>query len=140
MKLKLLSIFFIFPLLAYPLPVTIEGEVIGKPMKRGKYYLINVNDGTATIGIFTRELPEITYYGRYGVLGDRIRVIGEKNYACKEHWGKLDIHADSIEILEKGKLEEKPISKNKLFFSLALLLITLLLVVVHRRIGISSKK
>ncbi|MEW6680340.1 MAG: DNA-binding protein [bacterium] len=115
--------------------IEIEGEVVGKPMKRKNFYLLNIYDKTGAIGVFIRldKCPKISYYGRYGVIGDKIRVFGIFNPACKEHGGKMDIHASSIEVLEKGRRIEKPVSRTKLGILAILSLLALLLIFVRKR-------
>ncbi len=113
--------------------IIIDGEVIRKLMKRGNLYLLNISDGTITIGVFIDKMPKIRYYGKYGVMGDRVRVSGKFNLSCKKHWGKMDIHGLSMEVLEKGKLQEKLISKERMLLLLALSLGAILLIIIHRR-------
>ncbi|MEW6482529.1 MAG: DNA-binding protein [bacterium] len=115
--------------------IEIEGEVVGKPMKRKNFYLLNIYDKTGAIGVFIRldKCPKISYYGRYGVMGDKIRVSGIFHPACKEHGGKMDIHASSIEVLEKGRRIEKPVSRTKLGILAILSLLALLLIFVRKR-------
>ncbi|MEW6103731.1 MAG: hypothetical protein AB1630_07985 [bacterium] len=115
--------------------VEIEAEVVGKLIKRGNFYLLNINDKTGGIGVFIKidKCPKIEYYGRYGVIGDRIRVFGIFHPVCKEHWGKMDIHSSSIEVLEKGKIQKERINKNRILLLFALTLASLLLIMIHKR-------
>jgi len=84
--------------------VIYTGEVIGDIMRRGDNCWINVSDGNNAIGIWLplKETEMIKYTGQYRYRGDIVKVKGIFNRACSEHGGDLDIHTDSLEILESG--------------------------------------
>ena len=96
--------------------VIYSGEVIGDIMKRGGYAWINVSDGSNAIGIWIpfEETEKIEYTGQYRYKGDTVKIIGIFNRACPEHGGDLDIHAKSIEVIERGH----EIKRNTNFYGL----------------------
>ncbi len=81
-----------------------SGEVVGDILYRGDYAWINISDGANAIGIYipTAEAEKIEYVGRYRVVGDTVSLTGTFHRACAEHGGDMDIHADTINITEKG--------------------------------------
>jgi len=104
--------------------VTIKGEAIGEPMKRGEYTWINISDGSTAMGIWikTNDAQNISFYGSNKAKGDIVKITGEFHRACAEHGGDMDIHSLSIKIAEKGYLtnEKTNISKAKLGLILSL--------------------
>jgi len=52
--------------------INIQGEAIGELLERGKYSFVNLNDGTAAIGIYlkTTDGEIIKSYGNYHKIGD----------------------------------------------------------------------
>ena len=103
--------------------VTLEGEVIGDIMCRGQYCWVNLNDGSAAIGVW---LPKerakiIKYKGSYKQTGDWLRVTGVFNRACQQHSGQLDIHADEIKKVKQGKTIPEKVSLNKRNLAIVLL-------------------
>lgn len=109
--------------------VSYQGEVIGDVMLRGDFAWVNANDGLNAIGIWvSKDLArKITLTGSYKFFGDTISVEGKFNRACLQHGGDLDIHANSLAILEKGYAVKETISIQKIIASLAFLAIVLFL-------------
>ncbi len=111
-----------------------KGEAIGDIMYRdnGQYGWINVNDGKSAIGIWSvkENLEKISVVGGYSQTGDTLLITGRLNAACEEHGGDLDIHAEDIEIIEKGAIY--PVEVNeRLFFIFKLLIVpTVILLIV----------
>jgi len=113
--------------------VVYEGEVIGDIMVRGEYCWINLNDGEAAIGVWIKKdmAKEIEYKGSYRFRGDWIRVKGIFNRSCLEHGGDLDIHAISLEKIEKGKEEKERLILPKLNLSIKLGGVLLCLIILN---------
>ncbi len=88
--------------------VSYGGEVVGDIMYRNGYAWIEINDGTNTISVYipASEAKKIKYVGRYRVFGDTVQLTGAFHRACAEHGGDLDIHADTITVMEKGHTVE----------------------------------
>lgn len=101
--------------------VVFVGEAVGDVMVRGEQAWITVNDdhysrralaesaelrgGNSGIGVWLsrEEAAKITRLGRYGSIGDRVSVRGVFHADCPEHGGDFDIHASSLEVLERGR-------------------------------------
>lgn len=84
--------------------IVYTGEIIGDILDRGEYTWINVSDGNNAIGVWvkSKDLTGINKVGRYNSKGDTVIITGTYYRACAEHGGDLDIHADKIELIEKG--------------------------------------
>ncbi len=104
--------------------VVVQGEIVGDIMKRGDHDWINVLIGGTAFGIWISgdQRASITYAGRYGVLGDRVRITGIYHRACREHGGNPDIHALSLEVAAKGHIFPCPIPFWKLTAAVGLLI------------------
>jgi len=112
--------------------VLYKGEVIGDIMTRKEFVWINVNDGANAIGVWSDRnlVKEILYTGSYKSRGDTVEVKGVFHRACLEHGGDLDIHAETLRIVEPGAVikEKLDIVKRKTAFILlgALCIVALL--------------
>jgi len=86
--------------------VAYEGELIGEVMTRGEYSWLNLNDGQNAIGIWTGNnfLNLISFAGDYTHKGDWLQVRGVFNRACQVHGSDLDIHAQSINLIRRGRI------------------------------------
>lgn len=86
--------------------VIYEGELIGEVMTRGDYSWLNLNDGQNAIGVWTGNnfLNLISFAGGYNRQGDWLQVQGVFNRACKTHGADLDIHAQSISLIRRGRI------------------------------------
>ncbi len=84
--------------------VVFSGEVIGDILNAGDHVWLNVSDGSNAIGVWAKSslASDIQIAGRYSQHGDSIRVSGIFNRACPEHGGDMDLHADSIELINRG--------------------------------------
>ena len=109
--------------------VTIIGEAIGEPMKRGQYAWVNISDGSNAMGIWLKEADaeKISFYGDNKAKGDTVRISGEFHRACAEHGGDMDIHSQTIEITEKGHSIKEQVNLTKMKLGIILSLITALL-------------
>jgi len=91
--------------------VSYGGEVVGDVLYRGNYAWINVSDGANAIGIYipAAEAKKIKNVGGYRIVGDTVFLSGTFHRACAEHGGDMDIHADTINVTEKGhSVEDNP--------------------------------
>jgi len=113
--------------------ITYSGEVIGDVMVRGKFAWINVSDAKNAIGIWLpQDLTKGIYNtGSYKTKGDMVEVKGKFNRACIEHGGDLDIHASSLQIVQKGEKVEEIISPRKIKVAIAFLIICLTLTIIY---------
>ncbi len=113
--------------------VIYKGEVIGDIMIRRDCAWINVRDETGAIGIFCpKELVnEIKYAGSYRFTGDIVSVRGTFHHSCPEHGGDMDIHAERINIIQKGKTISHPLESKKVKASIILPAIAFVLAIIH---------
>jgi hypothetical protein len=88
--------------------VTLRGEVVGVLM-RGDYAWVNVLDNEVAIGVWCRanDAKQVSVIGDYTHIGDNVEVIGTFHFACSEHGGDLDIHAENFTVLRSGKVVER---------------------------------
>lgn len=116
--------------------VVVTGEVIGEQMKRGEYSWININDGTNAMGIWMKnDLAEnIKMFGSYKNKGDIIQVKGVFHINCIEHGGDIDIHADDLDIMERGYNISHPIQSTKKIIASALTIISIILIFLYYRV------
>lgn len=108
--------------------ITVQGEVIGEALERGKYAWININDTTNAIGIWVKQsdVDMIKFYGDYKHRGDIVKVTGVFYKSCPEHGGDVDIHSTHIEVIETGHEVTEEISHTKVLVT-AVLFITMLI-------------
>ena len=105
--------------------IEIQGEALGEIMERGQNAWVNISDQTSAAGIWLPlvQARKITSFGDYKHKGDTILLTGTFHNACAQHDGELDIHAASLEILEKGHSVEKNVSVQKMLIALLLFLL-----------------
>lgn len=116
--------------------VVYEGEVLGDILDRGEYAWLAVSDGSNTIGCYvTRaQAEQIDFVGGYGKRGDAVRIVGVFHRACAEHGGDLDIHAQSVTVLQAGQAVPMPLSRSVTILAIVLPLpAAALLILIWRR-------
>jgi len=116
------------------------GEVVGDIMARGEYVWLNVNDGSRAIGIWAEKklVKNIEKTGSYNYIGDKVKVVGDFHRACPEHGGDLDIHAETISVIEEGHKIEHALNPTKIVVAIILLLAVLALIFLPRILKPSS--
>ncbi len=102
--------------------VTVTGEAIGEAMERGDHAWVNINDGTNAMGIWMPldDAQRIKFFGDYKHIGDQLQVTGVFNQACVEHGGDVDIHSNSIMVMEAGYATEESVSSPKIIIGIVL--------------------
>lgn len=121
--------------------VVIQGEAIGERMDRGNYSWVNMNDGTNAIGIWIDKLEakKIYFYGNYKYIGDKVRVTGVFNRACKEHGGEADVHYTSMNIVKNGYQVKEQISPFKIITAVILFVVVIfMLIFFYKKIKIKN--
>lgn len=115
--------------------VVYRGEAVTAIMKRGEYAWVNVNDGGSAIGVWCKGymLAPVQYLGGYKTRGDMLEINGVFNMACPEHGGELDIHANSVKIIQCGSSVPEHPSRRRLAAAVVLLLSTIAVTAVFRR-------
>ena len=91
--------------------VSYGGEVIGDILQHGDYAWISVSDGANSISCYipASEADKIEHIGKYRIVGDTVQLTGTFHRDCAEHGGDMDIHADTIIIMETGHtVEDNP--------------------------------
>ncbi|MEW5803514.1 MAG: DNA-binding protein [bacterium] len=113
--------------------VQFRGEVVGDIMDRGAYCWINVNDGSQALGIYcpTSMVKSIRFIGDYKQNGDTVEVSGIFHKACKQHGGELDIHAESLKIIQTGTKRKHPVAESKLYLAISSFFCTILTFSLH---------
>lgn len=113
--------------------VIIKAETIGEPLQRGEFTWVNVNDGTNVIGLWIKssEVEKIRNYGNYKEKGDMIEATGVFSRNCNEHGGDVDIHADSVKVLDSGYSKNHIINKERTNIAIIMLLFTIALLVIY---------
>ncbi len=108
--------------------ISYRGEVVGDMMLRGDYAWVNLNDGSAAVGVWARkaDLGGVRFLGGHQVRGDIVEVRGVFNRSCLEHGGDLDIHAREIKIITPGVCLLQVPDKSKIFWGIGSSLVVLL--------------
>ncbi|MFA6384088.1 MAG: DNA-binding protein [Candidatus Omnitrophota bacterium] len=103
--------------------VIYAGEVVGDVMKRGDNAWINVNDGASAVGVWITGAMagEVGYAGDFKHAGDKVEIAGVFNRVCGEHGGDLDIHAQSMRVVQPGAPVPCSINKVKKDWAIKLL-------------------
>jgi len=115
--------------------VTIRGEAVGDIMVRGERGWVNINDGTAAIGIWApaEQLRQIRHTGRYGVRGDTVEVTGTFFRMDPMHGGELDVQADALVVATPGAAHPASLKTGRVVWALVFALTATLAVILLRR-------
>ena len=90
--------------------VQVYGEVIGDCIADNKdgfswitLTVLEAEDKTSiSVLISDEQAGQIDHYGRYGVTGTTLQVLGVFHQSCSEHDGLTDIHCTDSSVLERG--------------------------------------
>lgn len=118
--------------------LTVVGECIGDFIEYNDDVWINIktNDGYFLgVVINKNDVNKIKYLGRYRVKGDIIKVSGIFHANCPVHFGEMDIHSESIEVLQRGEVYSENIDKKKIFLSLILSFTTLFFIYYFHKLA-----
>jgi len=115
--------------------VTFRGEVVGILM-RGDYAWVNVLDNEVAIGVWCRanDAKGVSFVGDYTHIGDTVEVVGIFHFACLEHGGDLDIHAENFTVLVSGGAVERTPNLLAVFLSAVLVALAIFTVFWLRRL------
>ncbi len=135
--------------------IRFRGEAIGEAMVRGEsawlhlnddgYYLRNVEEGASLAGynsgmavyLPARLAREVRFFGDYRHQGDIVEVRGVFNAACAQHGGDMDIHADVLRVVARGRRAIDPVQGWKIILAVGLALLALALWLAERRASTS---
>lgn len=116
--------------------VTFSGEAVGDVIRAttGGVW-VNVLSGGTAVGVWTtaEDAAVIATLGDHKHTGDTVRVTGTFNFACDLHAGDLDMHAESIELVESGGPRELPVAWWKVAAAAILGLVAAVLGFLYRR-------
>jgi hypothetical protein len=116
--------------------LTFSGETVGDVIRAttGGVW-VNVLSGGTALGVWTtaEDAAVITTLGDHKHTGDAVRVTGTFNFACDLHAGDLDIHAQSIELVEPGGPRVLPVEWWKVAAAGVLGLLAAALGILYRR-------
>jgi len=102
--------------------VVIEGELIGDFMPRGDFGWLSGSDEYTAISVWAEKggVPVDMMLGAYDVKGDKVQVTGTMHRACAQHGGDLDIHAETIILIQRGELVAHPVDSSRLAAAMVL--------------------
>lgn len=115
--------------------ITYKGELVTAILKQGKYSWANLNDGDNAIGVWCENsmLSAVKFIGNYTQKGDVLEVQGVFHRACSLHGGDLDIHADSIRIVETGRYVEEKINAMRLNLSIIFFMLLIAVIILFKK-------
>jgi len=107
--------------------VQVEGELVGDIIEGNDGFWVNLLDSKSAIGIWCPvvEKAKIRFLGRYEVQGDYVRITGVFHRQCGQHAGDIDIHANSVDVLQQGYEVPEEIPLEKAFFAIFLGIVSL---------------
>ena len=95
--------------------VQVVGEAIGDNLRatfggRQRWITLSSSDDSSTIAVImsAESASRIDTFGAYNVRGTIVQVRGIFNLVCAEHEGVSDLHAEVVNIVEKGVRTEDP--------------------------------
>lgn len=115
--------------------VVFKGEAITAVMRRSEGDWVNLKDGFNAVGVWCAKgiLKDGMSLGDYKNRGDTLEVAGEFHMACPVHGGELDIHADSVKVVEPGYKVDEKISHRRLNSAAIFFILTLLAIFIFKK-------
>ena len=117
--------------------VRFDGEVVGNMMNadRGHKWVL-VADGGETISVYMKDadVEQLENFGGYGIVGDKVRIVGVFHVECMTHDSDIDVHATEVKLIEKGGPVEEPASPEPLVPALIVLGIGIVAGIVYWRL------
>ncbi|MFH1519822.1 MAG: hypothetical protein ABIE75_04535 [Candidatus Omnitrophota bacterium] len=107
--------------------ITIEGEVVGEPLKDSQGVWINIVSGSKQIGVFSSDkniVDLITYWGSYRYRGDYLQIKGVFYKDCPVHQIS-DLHLEVLRVVQEGQRREFTVSAQKKRLAMILSIICL---------------
>ncbi len=112
--------------------IMISGEVVGQALYRkngGWFHLMDDDENVIGIWADLEILQSISFWGRYGIQGDHLTIIGTFFHTWPEHGGDTGIKLQRIVAKETGYLHPpETLQKNKLIALLLLFLLSLIII------------
>lgn len=128
--------------------VQVTGEVVGDRIREesdGSRCWITLsalrgeNAGTVQVLVTKTQADLIDSYGRYGVTGSKVRVMGTFHANCGSHEGLEDIHASDLSVEDAGQSSPDVLDGSKLAGAVALVAAGLALLLLYRRYRARSR-
>ncbi|UCC95189.1 MAG: hypothetical protein JSW40_00125 [Candidatus Omnitrophota bacterium] len=113
--------------------VTIEGELIGEPLKEQSGTWINISSEGHNIGVFVPDvdsLGKVRWWGSYKTQGDYVKISGKFSRNCPLHNGH-DVHAYKIDVVQEGFAKNEVIKPFKIRLAIVFFIICLTLMIVY---------
>lgn len=119
--------------------VQVVGETIGDKINAdttGQYCWITLAsedtlNNTISIYMSHEAAKSIDLYGRYGTTGTILQVQGTYHLACSEHEGLSDIHAEHVNVVEKGKVAKTTFDVNAFIPGAVVVAIGVVMIIVY---------
>lgn len=124
--------------------VQVRGEVVGDALKANpagtKYWLTfdsleGEDEGSISVLVDRSVIGLIDTYGSYNKTGTILRVKGTFYVACPSHEGIMDIHAESVTVVEHGSVTQDDFDLDKFVPGFVLCGVGALLAVLYRFLG-----
>ena len=113
--------------------ISIQGEVIGEPLKTKDGTWINLSQNGYAIGVFTRNpsmVSKIHNWGDYDFQGDLVRASGVFYMNSDQHQERA-VYMNNLEIISRGYARPDVVSKEKKQRLILLAIICLTLLVIY---------
>lgn len=124
--------------------VRFEGEAVGEAVSAGpglKWVSVNDDSGQGIAVLMTDEqLQAVESYGNYQQTGSVIEVTGIYHVACVEHQGELDVHANSVVLVEAGEKTEHAVGEGKIVAAVVMVIFGLSFMACYFLLNRASKK
>ncbi len=113
--------------------VSFQAEAIGEPLYTESGNWFNVSLDSYNLGVFLKSvnfIEKIKYWGSYKERGDIVEIKGTFYKNCPRH-NQMGVHLISLEIAERGKEVEHPVSPEKKRFAFLSLIICLTMGLIY---------
>ena len=117
--------------------VSFTAEAIFSCIKADNNHVwVNMLQDGSEIGVLMSndDAQLIKNFGSYQTKGDTVLVQGVFNLVCKKHSGELDVHANSIKIVQEGENRTDQYSNKQLIACVLFVLIGVFLILLRRLI------
>lgn len=128
--------------------VQVTGEVVGDRIREenGSDYcwitltaLHGEDSASVQVLVTNAQADAIDSYGRYGVTGSKVRVMGTFHANCAAHEGLEDIHASSLTVVDRGSSSQDEFNASDLLASGLLVILGVVLFLGYRQYRARSR-
>ncbi len=117
--------------------VMVAGEVVGEPIiADDSHSWVTISQDGSAISVYMdgQDAGRVQHFGKYGEIGDIVKVVGTFHVDCVEHVGDIDVHASSVEVTSGGSAAVHEIDSFKLYMAIGVLSSGLILGVAYWRL------